>query len=261
MIYYTSIRPIDGKPRKVIVDETGNVVNRSPSKEELKGLEKEVYKQKRNNARYTDNELLNLLRQFYQETGRIPAKRDFLNNPQYPGLTTYNNYFGSWNNALKLVEMDLDARVMQGCLETEIEKARYSEMIVIDHFKQHPVDLAGENCLSPCDGICPNGKTYDVKSATLHKKYIYWLFNIHNKYREEIEIYYFLAFNEDYTKLMYVWRVLGEIVEKDHFYVGMSCRSEFNIENMKEYDITNKFKELSRMRDGRMSLLSWYDGN
>lgn len=44
MIYYTSIRLIDGKPRKVIVDETGKIVNRTPSKEEVKGLEEEPRK-------------------------------------------------------------------------------------------------------------------------------------------------------------------------------------------------------------------------
>jgi hypothetical protein len=40
--YYKSKRPVDGKlPIWVIVDETGNIVNRNPSKEELKGLDKE----------------------------------------------------------------------------------------------------------------------------------------------------------------------------------------------------------------------------
>lgn len=37
------------------------------------------------------------------------------------------------------------------------------EIIVRDRFKRHPVDLAGENKGSHCDGICPNGKNYDVK--------------------------------------------------------------------------------------------------
>lgn len=37
-----SYRIIDGKPRCVIVDETGNIVNRNPNKDELKGLKKEI---------------------------------------------------------------------------------------------------------------------------------------------------------------------------------------------------------------------------
>lgn len=43
MIYYKSKRPVGGKPPVwVIIDETGKTINRSPSKDELKGLEKEI---------------------------------------------------------------------------------------------------------------------------------------------------------------------------------------------------------------------------
>lgn len=44
MVYYTSLRYIDGKVRQTIVDECGKIVNKRPSKEELKGLEKEKLK-------------------------------------------------------------------------------------------------------------------------------------------------------------------------------------------------------------------------
>jgi len=52
---------IDGKPKKVIV-ENGEVVNRNPSKEELKGLNEEYYIRKfRHDSRgYTENELLDI---------------------------------------------------------------------------------------------------------------------------------------------------------------------------------------------------------
>lgn len=59
--------------------------------------------------------------------------------------------------------MDLDTRVMQGGLNTNTEKGRYAEIMVINHFKNNPVDLSGKNRKSPCDGICPDGKIYDVK--------------------------------------------------------------------------------------------------
>lgn len=42
MVRFISTRIIDGKSRKVIVDEIGNIVNRSPNKYELKGLIKYV---------------------------------------------------------------------------------------------------------------------------------------------------------------------------------------------------------------------------
>lgn len=310
MTYYVSIRLVDGKPRKVIVDETGKIVNRSPSKDEMKNLQAEVYK--RNVYKeYTDKELLNFLKTFYEENGRVPVLRDFVNNsgypcyntyrehfgswdnalkmsgmiyerkkiytddellnylkifyeenrripvttdfknnPAYPGSATYLRHFGSWSNALKLVGMDRDTMVEQGNLETTHRRSRWFEIMVIGHFENIPIDLSGDNCNSPFDGICPNGQTYEVKSSKLHK-YVtfggYWSFATRNRDKEEdkeaIQWYYFGAFDEDHAKLLYVWRVPGEIVEKASFYVGM-YGGKFNIENMKEYDITDKFKKM-----------------
>jgi len=244
---YKSYRIIDGKPRWVIVDETGNIVNRNPSKDELNDLKEETYVRKYNrkggSRKYTDKDLLNYLRQFENDEGRIPTATDFFNNPRYPNHGTYQKRFGSWSNALKLVGLDVDSMVKKGIFETCQQKARLAEIKVINHFKQHPVDLAGENQNSPRDGICPNGKAYDVKSSMLHKD-THYNFNINNKHKDEIEIYYFLAFNKDYTKSEYAWRIPGEIVEKDYFRVGLNPDYEFNVENMEEYDITDKIRDI-----------------
>jgi len=242
---YTSKRYIDGKVRHIIVDENGKITNRNPSKEELKDLEEESYTEKRRNKPiYTNEELLEYLRQFYKEYKRIPVRRDFENNPGYPYYKTYTKRFGSWSNALKLVGLDVDSMVKNGIIETNNQKARLAELKVINHFRQHPIDLAGENCINPCDGICPNGMNYDVKSSKFYTDKMRWKFGTQNEYREEIEIYYLLGFNEDYTELKYAWRVPGEIVERDNFIVGTNSNYEFNVENMKEYDITEKFKNI-----------------
>lgn len=103
--FYMSIRPIDGKSRKVIVDETGKVANRNPSKDELKGLEKEPCTNMRGQKgilKYTNEELLNKLRQFENKEGRVPKEKDFENNHKYPCCNTYIKRFGNWNNSLKL---------------------------------------------------------------------------------------------------------------------------------------------------------------
>ena len=193
---------------------------------------------------YADDELLGFLKEFYQETGKAPSIGDFNLNPEYPNYGTYVNRFGSWSNALKLVELDVDKMIGKGILETSNQKARFSEMIVIDRFKNGITDLSGKNQNSPYDGICPNGKTYDVKSSKLisFNGVLYWSFGTNNKYKEEIEIYYFIAFNSDWTKLEHVWRVPGEIVEKDYFRIGLNPGFEFTIEDMEEYEITSKFR-------------------
>ena len=47
------------------------------------------------NRRYTDNELLSIIKNFHKERGRIPTKRDL---PNWD--STFRRYFGSWNNAI-----------------------------------------------------------------------------------------------------------------------------------------------------------------
>jgi len=136
-----------------------------------------------------------------------------------------------------LVELDVESMIKKGIVNTSNQKARLSEIIVRNHFKKYSIDLAGENCKNPFDGICPNGMKYDVKSARLNKTF--YQFVTDNEYKDEIEIYYLLAFNEDYTKLNYGWRVPGDIIESTMFYVGTSW-ANFTIDNMKEYDITDR---------------------
>lgn len=102
---YKSYRFVDGKARWIIVDENENIVNRNPSKDELKGIKRFPEKDGRSNSRnknYTDEELLNYLKQFYEENGRVPIHIDFNANPNYPSFSNYFKYFGSWNRSIEL---------------------------------------------------------------------------------------------------------------------------------------------------------------
>lgn len=103
---YKGYRIIDGKARWVIITENGEIINRNPTKEELKGIKKEIRipydTAKWHGFCYTDDELLEYLRQFYNENERPPTMEDFTNNHRCPLYVTYQNHFGSWSNALKL---------------------------------------------------------------------------------------------------------------------------------------------------------------
>lgn len=242
---YKSYRFVEqyGKAKWVVVDETGKIVNMNPSKDELDGLEREPYiTDYHQPKKYTDEELLNELIRFKKEHGRSPIKEDFKNNPEYPSYVTYQRRFGSWYNALKIAGLDIDLMGPQG----NSYRGRQTEITVLNHFKQHPIDLAGENQNSTYDGICPNGKTYDVKSSKFDLYTKRYHFRTTNKDKDDdkeaIQWYYLIALNDGAIK--YVWRVPGEIVEKDDFHIGISPNHEFNIENMEEFEITSKFKDI-----------------
>lgn len=202
---------------------------------------------KRDFSRYTDEDLLGYLVRFYEENGRPPTIRDFTNNRKYPGFAIYQKRFGSWQKALKLVGLDTDSMVRKGVVKTENQKARLAEIFVREHFDdvEKVVDLSGTNCDSPFDGICPKGKIYDVKSSKLGNDRDRWIFNILNIHKDEIEWYYLLAFNGDYSELLHVWRISAwefmEDIENGYLHIGIGNNYINNIENMKQYDITEKF--------------------
>lgn len=222
---------------------TGNQLT-AKYKREGKPIENGEYKGGRGKTKqYTDEQLLWYTIQFYEEYGRPPYQSDFTCNPEYPSYRVYHKRFGNWSNALKLVGLDIESMVKKGIVETNQQKGRFGEMIIRDHFERRPIDLAGENYISPCDGICPNGKTYDVKSSGLHSDTQY-IFGTNNKHKDEIEIYYLLGFNKDYTKLDYGWRIPGELAEKDLFEIGLKFRAKFTVRNMKEYDITDILRKI-----------------
>ncbi len=198
------------------------------------------------NKNLSDDELLNFLIQFHNETGLIPTSNYFNDGSKYPTYGTYVNRFGSWTNALKMVNLDVDSTTKLNILDNNYQKGRQSEIIVINHFKNSPIDLSGENCISHCDGICPNGKTYDVKSSKLHNiGNGVFHFDIRNKYKDKIEIFYCLGFNENRTKLMYSWRIPNIVINKDYIKIFISpSEAEFNTHNMKKFEITDKIKEI-----------------
>lgn len=323
-------RIVDGKPRKVIVDICGNIINNNPTDEELKQIKKypdiggrEIsqlqerekktylleflryfyYKEGRvpflidfdSNKNYpspkvymkvfgswnnaireaglqprsrggknaktcTDEELLKLLIQFYEEKGISPTVKDFNKDPKYPSYITYTRRFGSWQKALKLVCLDIDSMTRRGVIETLQQKGRLGEIFVIDHFNEiGSIDLSGENSNSSCDGICPKGYGYDVKTAYFGYERSCWLFNLKNTNIDKIDWFYLLAFNEDFTELLYAWRIpasdlMGEI-EKGRILIGLDNAYANNIKNLKEYEITEKIKPVCEKR--RKNLRRW----
>lgn len=200
------------------------------------------------NRDMTDEELLVCLRQFERENGRSPTWKDIFNDPMYPCLTTYTRHFGSLEKAKKLVEQDIDSLVRKGILSHKCYRARLAEILVLEHFTEEGyVDLSGDNRNSVIDGICPNDQMYDVKSACL--RYKSWHFATDKE--EGVDFYYLLAFNGDWTKLLHVWRIHWNFLDKKSLTIGIDSGHNYNLENMKKYEITEKFIDVFN---------SWMDG-
>ncbi len=176
----------------------------------------------------TDEELLECLLQFYEENGKSPTIKDFYHNPRYPSFRTYTNRFGSWKDALDFA--GLDASIIY---KSTVEKGRQAELYVLENYEKGSRDLSGESWLSHFDGISKESKEiYDVKGSKLYKDK-FFLFHLDKC----ADSYYLIGYDRNYDNVLYKWKIPG------NFYyglmmVGLSNIYQYNLENMKEYEIT-----------------------
>lgn len=199
------------------------------------------------NSRYTDNELINYIKEFYNKNRKPPSITDFNGNPDYPSHSTIVYRFGTWNNALKLADLDADTLVKKGIMECSYHKGRAFEMIVNKSFKKDSSDLSGQNCNSPFDGICPRGYNYDAKSSKLVQGKTEnskgWFFHFRNKQIDTIQYFILGGFNKDYTELLHVWIIpLSFVNGRDTIYIG-----QYSINKFKEYEITDRCINLDKL--------------
>jgi len=79
-------------------------------------------------------------------------------------LGTYIDRFGSFENAKRLVGLDIDSMIKKGVIKSPIQKGRQAELYVLENYEEGSKDLSGENWKSPFDGISKKSKEiYDVK--------------------------------------------------------------------------------------------------
>lgn len=159
--------------------------------------------------RYNQTVLIEILRKWAKQNNRIPVHSDLRRAQGLLSANTFVCYFGSWVEALRAANLHVK--------NSKSEDGREAEKLVAESCSC--IDLASRDRNSWCDGICPKGKTYDVKSSKLIRgsqnhghEYFYWSFLFGNKYKSKIDYYFLLGFNEDLTKLLRSWLVPGNVV-------------------------------------------------
>jgi hypothetical protein len=63
---------------------------------------------------YTDETLLEILRNLIDNLGRAPTVRELLAHPDHPSPTTYRNHFGSWGAALRAAGLEPNHKKRKG---------------------------------------------------------------------------------------------------------------------------------------------------
>lgn len=57
---------------------------------------------------YNKQEIIEYIKEFVEQTGRVPGIRDFgSQNPHYPSHDTVKNHFGSWNEAIRAADFEV----------------------------------------------------------------------------------------------------------------------------------------------------------
>ena len=112
----------------------------------------------RRNQKYTEEELLDIQRQFEKDNGRPPTMNDFKNNSKYPDPETYRIRFGSWNKSLDR--------------SLNIKKGKY-EKYTDDELLNHPKKFEKENGRPPTTRDFTNNSKYP-SVVVYQKRYGSW---------------------------------------------------------------------------------------
>ncbi len=110
--------------------------------------------------KYTETQLISLLKQYHNEYNKVPSSIDFSKNPNYPSPETYRNHFRSWINALKLAGFDVDNVITKrkdpiSCHEEGLVNLSVSSS---SKDRNEAIDLSELNC---------NGVLVDISKCNL----------------------------------------------------------------------------------------------
>ena len=92
---YKKYVSIGGNKPIWVITEDDKIINKNPTKEELRGLKIEPWK------KYTKKQIIGNIQRFYEKKRRIPTENDFNISHEYPSSNTVCRYFGGWNNAIR----------------------------------------------------------------------------------------------------------------------------------------------------------------
>jgi len=67
--------------------------------------------------RYTKESIIEAIQRFHEVEGKVPRKRDFLNNFKYPSFKTVQNRFGSWNKGIEAAGFTINGWTKQEIIE------------------------------------------------------------------------------------------------------------------------------------------------
>ncbi len=68
--------------------------------------------------KYNKEQIIEIIRKFHKDKGRIPKYEEFTNKNGYPSRFTVQKYFGSWNNAI--IEAGFDTYCMNNLTDEEL---------------------------------------------------------------------------------------------------------------------------------------------
>lgn len=186
---------------------------------------------------YSRQELIEIAQKWSKgHDGRIPTARDFDNLTPCTG--TIKKYFKTWNNFLEAANFDTNTG------HNYAKRSRLAEIQQLSEFKtKGTIDLSAINRHSTCDGICPTGKKFDTKSASMTLKSCHygWAFNITMNQLIEVDYLFLRAYKDkDFSKQpIYKWRIPIYFTHgKTWIFINNDeYTGEFNLKTMKQYEI------------------------
>lgn len=243
--YYKRYTIIDRKPRLVIVDETGSIVNKNPSKEELEGLREEVYIKKvkvccncGSHGTYVDPRGYKVWHQ--HKCQKMTCTKYLCNN-------CYQRYDpSSTNNIIKSL-----ANIRTGNQDPNHSgtKADKSQELACELYGWIDLNKENDNHISPLDCVdLRTGLYHQVQGRCYNYEIGYWPFgNLEREWKKKFEDMVCFCFNEDWKIVERIYKFLREeIMRVKSISVyknpsrGVQWYEKYRVEDKDELDEANK---------------------
>lgn len=221
-------RKINRKYRKIIIDDENRIISENPKKEDLKCLPiylptiREILKLQEDECK---KYLTEFIRHWKRKNGRVPREKDFNNNSGYPSYITFVRIFKTWNNAIREAGLQLHNRG-GGLLCTDEELLEH----LIKWYEDRDEPPSREDFLH--NSKYPSFTPYNRFGGWQNSLKILGL-DTDSLVRRGI-----IKTNQQKARL-------GEIfVNNFVIVIGLRTTYECNIENMKEYEITDEIRPI-----------------
>lgn len=241
---FKSYRIVDKRPRWVIVNDYGEITNRNPNKEELKGLKKEIQKPySRGNVsmyreyHHNDTETCDRCGKDFAKLGWSRPLCEYDKESRWTERRVCSNCWQKYdpNSSHNIMKLTTDRRIGNIKLDSNNHKGDRYQKVSCILYNARDLNCECNNYKSPIDHWCQELGYFQTKGRLYDSNREYWNQRLTNEHGKNFNRLVFYCLDKD-----------GEVIERMYIFPKMEIMIRSSIAILKNY---NGWYEKYRIND------------